>query len=113
MPHPRRPLTAKIPRFSSIVKSEAPALESPHAHENSSSRAAEQKFNPRVAAYTLGFVGVLIGGLYIGATSKDIMANWEVKVSQFTCSLQKRKQYESLSTDGKLEEYVPRFSTLT
>ena len=88
MPHPRRLPTPKIPRFSSIVKSdEAPALQSPHAHENSPLNSlpapAQQSFNPRVAAYTFAFVSVLIGGLYIGAQSKDFMQNWEVLALTF------------------------------
>jgi hypothetical protein len=71
MPHPKRIKPPKIPRFSAIVKSEAPALESPHAHEN---KRQSQKFNPNVAVYTFAFVATLLGGLYIGASSK----NWQV-----------------------------------
>src|SRR5271170_5146448 len=87
MPHPRTKINSKIPRFSSIVKSDAPAIESPHAHENSPvkslSAPENQPFNPRVAAYTLAFVAVLVGGLFLGATSKDIMANWKVTLTLF------------------------------
>ena len=90
--HRRRLVTPKIPRFSNIVKSdEAPALQSPYAIENSAvnvlaAPAPRQRFNPRVAAYTFAFVGVLLGGLHIGAKSKDLKQSWEVCYSTNLCS---------------------------
>jgi hypothetical protein len=82
MPHPKRLVNPKIPRFSSIIKSDAPALQSPHAHENAPvdglPAPSKQPFNPKVAAYTFAFVSVLVGGLYIGATSSDVLKNREV-----------------------------------
>ena len=70
MPHPRRIVTPKVPRFSELVGSTAPALQSPLKHEKTSLEPTQQddkqSFNPRVAAYTLLFVSVLIGGLYAG-----------------------------------------------
>jgi hypothetical protein len=81
MPHPRRLPKANIPRFSQIVKSDAPALQSPHARENvdgTALPAPAREFNPRVALYTFAFVSVLIGGLTLGAKSKEIMERREV-----------------------------------
>ena len=81
MPHPSRIRTPKnsIPRFSNIVKSDAPAIQSPHAHENAlNSGSVKREFNPRVAAYTLAFVGILLGGLYIGFMSREVMDNHTV-----------------------------------
>jgi hypothetical protein len=83
MPHPRRGKAPKIPRFSQIVKADAPALQSPLPHENVSGNALpappkQQTFNPRVAAYTAAFVGVLVGGLVVGVKSKDFMEAREV-----------------------------------
>jgi hypothetical protein len=82
MPHPKRLVNPKIPRFSSIIKSDAPALQSPHVRENAPvdglPAPSKQPFNSRVAAYTFAFVSVLVGGLYIGATSKDVLKNREV-----------------------------------
>jgi hypothetical protein len=88
MPHPRRLVNPKIPRFSNIVKSDAPAaLQSPHAHENLPVNGlpapAKQPFNPRVAAYTLAFVSVLVGGLYIGAKWKEITEFREVFIYSY------------------------------
>lgn len=84
MPHPKRLVNPKIPRFSNIIKSDAPALQSPYAHENAPVNGlpapAKQPFNPKVAAYTFAFVSVLVGGLYVGAKSKDIMESREVFV---------------------------------
>ena len=79
MPHPRRGTAPKIPRFSQIVKADVPALQSPLTHENVPDNALpappeQQKFNPRVAAYTAAFVSVLVVGLLEGVKSKDIMA---------------------------------------
>jgi hypothetical protein len=72
----------KIPRFSSIVKLDAPAIQSPHAHENvpAIGLPAPEKvpFNPRVAAYTFAFITILIGGIFVGAMSKDYMEKVEV-----------------------------------
>jgi hypothetical protein len=85
MPHPRRGKAPKIPRFSQIVKADdAPALPSPLVHENAVPENAlpappdQQKFNSRVAAYTAAFVGVLVGGLFVGVKSKDFVAAREV-----------------------------------
>ena len=84
MPHPRRGKAPKIPRFSQIVKADAPALPSPLVHENAVPENAlpappeQQKFNPHVAAYTAAFIGVLVGGLVVGVKSKDFMAAREV-----------------------------------
>ena len=84
MPHPRRGKAPKIPRFSQIVKADAPALPSPLVQENAVSGNAlpapeeQLKFNPRVAAYTAAFVGVLVGGLVVGVMSKDFMQAREV-----------------------------------
>jgi hypothetical protein len=83
MPHPRRGTAPKIPRFSQIVKADAPALQSPLTHENVPDNALpappeQQKFNPRVAAYTAAFVSVLVAGLFVGVKSKEIMAAREV-----------------------------------
>ena len=70
MPHPRRIVASKVPRFSELVGSTAPALQSPLKHENTALEPPKpiekQPFNPRAAAYTLAFVSVLIGGLYTG-----------------------------------------------
>ena len=76
----------KIPRFSSIIKSDAPAIESPLSHENSDALpTVEQKqFHPRVAIYTALFVGALIGGVLIGARSKDMIDNQEVNPPPFS-----------------------------
>jgi hypothetical protein len=81
MPHPRSKQISKIPQFSKIVNS-APALQSPIISENETIRGLpapeQQPFNPRVAMYTLAFVGVLVGGLTLGVKSKEIMERWEV-----------------------------------
>ena len=71
MPLPRK--VPKIPRFSQLVgdaEATPKTLPSPFPHENQRTINEERKFNPSVAAYTLSFVGVLVGGLYIGAQSK-------------------------------------------
>ena len=83
MPHPRRGKAPKVPRFSQIVKADAPALQSPLAHENNPANALpappeQQKFNPRVAAYTAAFVSVMVGGLFVGVKSKEFTAAREV-----------------------------------
>ena len=88
MPHPKRFVNPKIPRFSDIVKSDVPTLQSPHAHENdplnsSPSLTKSQPFNPRVAAYTFAFVGVIVGGVVLGAKSKEMMQNHKVLVLTF------------------------------
>lgn len=111
MPHPRRLPSPKIPRFSSIVRSdEAPALQSPHAHENAPLNALpapnQQPFNPKVAAYTLAFVSVLIGGLYIGAQSKTFMQNWEV-CTLVICILTEATKEIQKSVDGGQNCRVP------
>jgi hypothetical protein len=77
MPHPRRLPTPKIPRFSSIVK-DVPVITSPHPHENVSLGAPPRQFNPRVAAYMMAFIGVLIGGVVVGAKYKDFTDTQEV-----------------------------------
>jgi hypothetical protein len=79
----------KIPRFSNLVRSDAPAIQSPLAHENAPANGlpapSQQPFNPRVAAYTLAFVTVLVGGIFIGAKSRDVMNNREVaNILKFT-----------------------------
>lgn len=78
MPHPSRIKAPKasIPRFSNIVNSDAPAIQSPYAHENApKSASVKREFNHRVAAYTLAFVGILLGGLYVGFMSREVMDN--------------------------------------
>jgi len=96
MPHPRSKQISKIPQFSKIVNS-APALQSPIISENEAIRGLpapeQQPFNPRVAMYTLAFVGVLVGGLTVGVKSKEIMERWE-----------QRKKYEELSPHGKIAD---------
>jgi hypothetical protein len=80
MPHPRSKQISKIPQFSKLVNS-PPALESPILSENEAIRglpAPEQRFNPRVALYTMAFVGVLVGGLVVGVKSREIMERREV-----------------------------------
>jgi hypothetical protein len=81
MPHPRSKQISKIPQFSKLVNS-PPALESPILGENEAIRGLpapeQQRFNPRVALYTMAFVGVLVGGLVVGVKSKEIMERWEV-----------------------------------
>ena len=111
MPHPRRLPTPKIPRFSTIVKSdEAPALQSPHAHENAPLNGlpapAQQPFNPRVAAYTFAVLGVLIGGLYIGAQSKEIMQNWEVCTLTFHTYKSNESNIKVYQRKGKLRSKI-------
>jgi hypothetical protein len=79
MPVPRKIVIPKVPKFSELVGSNAPAaLTSPLKHENASiteqwQSPEQQKFNPRVAVYTAAFVGVLIGGLFVGFKSREIM----------------------------------------
>lgn len=75
-------LTTKIPRFSNIVGSEVPVIQSPRGHENGNALPApeQRQFNPRVAGYTLAFITVLIGGLVVGAKSKDYMDRREVSI---------------------------------
>src|SRR5438046_6125815 len=112
MPHPRRLPTPKIPRFSSIVKpDEAPALQSPHAHENAPLNGlpapTQQPFNPKVAAYTFGFVSVLIGGLYIGAQSKEFMQNWEVCTLNFRTYKSNESNIKVYRRKGKLPSKIP------
>ena len=114
MPHPRRLPTPTIPRFSSIVRSdEAPALQSPHAHENAPLNGLpapnQQPFNPKVAAFTLTFVSVLIGGLYIGAQSKDFMQNWEVCTLAICTYRSNERNTKVCRRRAKLQSTVPCF----
>ena len=86
--HPRRATgPVRIPRFSELVNSNAPSdpsLPSPYATERTSHifrpppDTSKRKFSPRVAAYSVAFVTVIIGGIYIGAASKDMMDRWKV-----------------------------------
>lgn len=82
MPHPRRLVNPKIPRFSNLVRSDTPAIQSPLAHENAPGNSlpapSQQPFNPHVAVYTFAFVTILVGGLFVGAKSKEVMNNREV-----------------------------------
>jgi hypothetical protein len=86
MPHPRR-ITApvKIPRFSQLVPSEVPALQSPLANENHGddnklldAPAEKHSFNPWAAKTTAALLAVLLGGLFIGVQSKEFMQSHEV-----------------------------------
>lgn len=84
--HPRRATgPVRIPRFSELVSSNTPtdSLPSPYASERTSHifpppPDTKRKFSPRVAAYSVAFVTVIIGGIYIGAASKDMMERWKV-----------------------------------
>jgi len=98
MPHPKKALIKpKTTPFSKLIKSvDAPALTSPIESENEGGRAKKQPFSPGVAMYTVAFVSVLVGGLYVGAKSKDFMD-----------TRQKKKEYNALSFDAKLKEYSP------
>jgi len=114
MPHPRRLAAPKIPRFSSIVRSdEVPALQSPHAHENAHLNGLpapnQQPFNPKAAAFTFAFVSVLIGGLYIGAQSKDFMQNWEVCILVFYTYRSNERNTKVCRRRVKLQSKVPSF----
>lgn len=82
MPHPKRIIKPKIPRFSQLVGSDAPALQSPIVSENRGperlTAPEKEPFNARVAAYTFAFVGVMLGGLFVGVKSKEIMERRQV-----------------------------------
>jgi hypothetical protein len=81
MPHPRRGSAPVVPRFSRIV-GDAPAIQSPHARENGNALPAPggRQFNPRVAAYTMAFMGVLVGGIVVGAKYREFMEHREVRI---------------------------------
>jgi len=90
MVHPRRATeTVRVPRFSELVgnssTNSSPSLPSPLASENVPRGGppppqVKKPFNPRVAAYSLAFITVIVGGIYLGATSKDVMDRWEVSL---------------------------------
>src|ERR1700737_5026367 len=109
MPHPRRLPTPKVPRFSNIVKSDTPAIQSPYPHENVNVLpSSQQQFNPRVAVYTLAFITVIVGGVIVGAKSKDWMALREVILLKWIdCSnvplmkgCHRRRKLRSISISG-------------
>ena len=104
MPHPKKALLKpKTTPFSKLIKSvDAPALTSPIESENEGERKKKQRFSPGVAMYTLAFVSVLVGGLYIGVKSNDFMDMRE-----------RRKQYDAMSFDAKLQEYSLLYVLLT
>lgn len=88
MVHPSRATgPVRVPRFSELVGSDSPqaALPSPYATERTAHifpppPAVKRKFNPRVAAYSLAFVTVIVGGIYLGAVSRNVMERWQVLV---------------------------------
>ena len=85
MPHPRRATgEVNVPRFSELVGNTSPYLPEPAANTTLPAPPAKRlPFSPRVAAYTLAFVATIVGGIYLGATSRDMMEQWEVRILFF------------------------------
>ena len=85
MPHPRRATgEVNVPRFSELVGNSSPYLPEPAANTTLPAPPAKRlPFSPRVAAYTLAFVATIVGGIYLGATSRDMMEQWEVRILFF------------------------------
>jgi len=110
MPHPKRIVKPKIPRFSQLVGSDTPALQSPIVSENRrpDRLAAPEKepFNARVAAYTFAFVGVMLGGLFVGVKSKEITERRQVVGFQVIIDDSNAKNMKICPSTGKLKSMI-------
>jgi hypothetical protein len=103
MPHPKALSSPQIPKYSEIVRpNDVPFLESPLRSERTAHLVpgelplapVKQPFNPRVAAYSVAAVAIIIAGAFIGAQSK----------SYFQAREQLRA-YRALPVEGKIAQY--------
>jgi len=103
MPHPKALSSPQIPKYSQIVRpNDVPLLESPLRSERTAHLVpgelplapVKQPFNPRIAAYSVAAVGIIIAGALIGAQSKSYFQARE-----------QRRAYKALPVDGKIAEY--------